>query len=90
MPRMIFAALFLTACGQTEPVIVQQHVPQSLRQPVPVPQRTPVTVNELAAGYVEARTALGTANGRIGAIDCILTAAETGKEAACTDPGPLP
>ncbi|WP_300440413.1 hypothetical protein [uncultured Mameliella sp.] len=59
---------------------MQPHVPQSLRQPVPVPQRTPTTVNELAAGYVEARAALRTANGRISAIDCILTAAEQGTE----------
>lgn len=75
---LIISALCLTACAQTEPIIVQPHVPASLRQPVPVPQRTPKTVNELAAGYVEAREALGTANGRIGAIDCILTAAEQG------------
>lgn len=80
---LIISALFLTACGQTEPIIVQPHVPGSLRQPVPVPQRTPVTVNELAAGYVEARTALGTANGRIAAIDCILTAAEKQEDATC-------
>lgn len=80
MPRLIFAALFLTACGQTEPNIVNPHVPQSLRQPAQVPKRTPTTVNELAAGYVEARTALGTANGRIVAIDCILTAAEKNEE----------
>ncbi|WP_421907277.1 Rz1-like lysis system protein LysC [Mameliella sp.] len=77
---LIISALFLTACGQTELVVVQPHVPGSLRQPVPVPQRTPVTVNDLATGYVEARTALGTANGRIAAIDCILTAAEQSRE----------
>ena len=39
-----------------------------------------IAVNELAAGYVEARAALRTANGRISAIDCILTAAEQGTE----------
>lgn len=74
---LIISALCLTACAQTEPVIVTPHIPAALLQPVAVPVRDVTTVNQLAAGYVEARAALATANGRIGAIACIYEGDET-------------
>lgn len=73
----------LTACERPAPVIVNPHIPAVLRQPVAVPARRVETVNDLAAGYVEARAGLAQANGRIAAVDCILTAAEAGQEAEC-------
>jgi hypothetical protein len=66
-------------------VFVTPHIPAVLRQPVAVPARRIDTVNDLAAGYLEARAGLAQANGRIAATDCILTATETGREPACLE-----
>jgi hypothetical protein len=76
----------LTGCDwltQRETVVVRPHVPASLRQPVTVPARPVETVNDLAAGYLEARNGLATANGRIAAVDCLLTAAEQDADPDC-------
>lgn len=81
-----FALCCLTGCSalsQRETVVVRPHVPVSLRQPVVVPARPVETVNDLAAGYLEARNGLATANGRIAAVDCLLTAAEQDTEPDC-------
>lgn len=81
----IFLALAVAACDRPAPVLVTPHVPAVLRQPVAVPARRIETTNDLAAGYLEARAGLAQANGRIAAVDCLLTAAERGEEPACLD-----
>jgi hypothetical protein len=78
--------LLTTGCDwltQRETVVVRPHVPASLRQPVTVPARRIDTTNDLAAGYLEARSGLATANGRISAVDCLLTAAEQDADPDC-------
>lgn len=83
---IIFASCWvLTGCDRPAPVLVTPHVPAVLRQPVAVPARRIETTNDLAAGYLEARAGLAQANGRIAAVDCLLTAAERGEEPACLD-----
>jgi len=54
-----------------------------LRAPVAIPARPIATAADLAAGYLEARAGLAQANGRIAAVDCILTAAESGADPVC-------
>lgn len=80
----ICCVTFLTACDRPERIVyVTPQVPAIVRTPVAVPARTIDTVQELAAGYLEARSGLATANGRIAAADCILTAAEQGEPPEC-------
>ncbi|MGR3495136.1 Rz1-like lysis system protein LysC [Citreimonas sp.] len=81
----IFAACCaLTACSsQRETAFLVPDVPRDLREPVPEPTGPLRTTGDLATRAVELRAALGTANGRIGAIDCILDAAERGVGPAC-------
>jgi hypothetical protein len=77
-------AVLLTACDRSERIVyVVPPVPGILREPVRTPARQIETANDLAGGYLEARAALATANGRIVAVDCILTAAETDGENDC-------
>ena len=87
-PCLIICAICcLAGCDQSEPVIVSPHIPAVLRQPVAVPARQIDTMNDLAAGYVEARAGLAQANGQIAAVDCILTAAEQGRAPDCNTQG---
>lgn len=80
----IFSAIFLTACDPAERIVyVTPQVPAIVRTPVAVPARSIETAQDLASGYLETRAGLATANGRIAAADCILTAAEQGQEPDC-------
>lgn len=78
------ACSMLAACAEPrETILVTPSVPAALRQPVPVPSGPILTDGDLAVRAIELRAALGTANDRISAIDCILKAAETKRDAAC-------
>lgn len=58
-------------------------VPEQLRSPVETPSRQVDTLSDVALVLADYDQALGTANGRIVAIDCILNGAETGAEVEC-------
>jgi hypothetical protein len=73
----------LTACER--PLVPL--VPESLRQPVQVPDSPVTTTGQLARRAVDLTAAVQNANARIVAIDCILDAAEAGDpDPACTGP----
>lgn len=82
---MICAACWtLTACGERL-VYVTPDVPAELREPVPRPDTPVETLGDLAVRAIELEAALGTANGRLTAIDCILTAAARGTDTICQE-----
>lgn len=70
--------LALAACGDQEPAtrIVLPDVPKTLRTPVQVPDREAQTLRDVGLILTDHVEALGKANGRIVAIDKILTQAE--------------
>ncbi len=77
---MIFAVCLIASCGpETEYRYVTPDVPAELRTPVPVPKRKAETLADVGVILTDHVEALGKANGRIVATDCILTAAETGE-----------
>lgn len=78
----IMSLLFLAAC-QTEYIPVIPDVPIELRTPVSVPDREAATLKDVGIILTDHVQALDTANGRIIATDCILTAAEAGVEPDC-------
>lgn len=73
----------LAGCLPTEYVDVIPDVPADLRQPVTVPERRTETLRDVGLILTDHVEALEVANGRIVAIDCILTAAEDGAEPDC-------
>lgn len=76
--------LMISACNATiEYVPIIPEVPTELRQPVTVPQRRAETLRDVGLLLADHVQALDTANGRIIATDCILTAAEAGVEPDC-------
>ena len=75
---MIFAVCLIASCGpETEYRYVTPDVPAELRTPVPVPKRKAETLADVGVILTDHVEALGKANGKIGAIDEILTCAET-------------
>ena len=82
---VLISTAFLAACAETqiEYVPVVPDVPADLRQPVTVPVRQTDTLRDVALVLTDHVEALETANGRIIATDCILTAAERGTEPDC-------
>ncbi|WP_172978089.1 hypothetical protein [Roseovarius sp. THAF27] len=68
------------SCGpETEIEYITPDVPAELRTPVPVPKRKAETLADVGVILTDHVEALGKANGKIVATDCILTEAETGK-----------
>lgn len=77
----------MAACNPTiEYVRVVPDVPAQLRSPVAVPDRKAETLKDVGLILTDHVEALGRANGQIVAIDCILVAAETGKDQECKGP----
>lgn len=78
---------FLGGCLHSGVVIeyvpVVPVVAAELRQPVEMPDREVAGLASVGIILTDAVEALGTANGRIVAIDCILTAAEKGADPQC-------
>jgi len=58
-------------------------VPEALRAPVLVPDRKAETLADVGLILTDHVEALGTANGRIVSIDCILDAAEAQEDLPC-------
>lgn len=75
MRTTLLTLAFVTLCAgcATETRIIVPDVPEELRTPVPVPDRDPTNVRELALLAAEAITAVQAANSKIAAIDEILT-----------------
>ncbi|MFY0633695.1 MAG: hypothetical protein JXQ91_07780 [Vannielia sp.] len=66
-----------------EYVRVTPDVPDELRQPVEPPKRRVEGLKDVGLVLADQAEALDKANGQIGAIDCILTAAENDVEPTC-------
>lgn len=81
------STVFLAACAATpEYVPVLPDVPAELRRPVEVRPRPVSGLRDVGLVLADHVEALDAANGRIVAIDCILTAAESGGAAEdCAD-----
>lgn len=78
------SALVLSGCQTTTQIeYVIPNVPKDLREPVPLPDRQVETLADVGLVLTDHVEALETANDKIGSIDCILTAAENGKDPAC-------
>lgn len=75
---MISACCLIASCGaKTEYRNVTPDVPAELRTPVPVPERKAETLADVGVILTDHVEALGEANGKIVAIDNILTCAES-------------
>ncbi len=75
---MISALCLIASCGpENEIEYVTPDVPAELRTPVPVPKRKAETLADVGVILTDHVQALGKANGKIVAIDEILTCAET-------------
>lgn len=81
----IILTSFLASCGKprVEYVNVIPEVPAELRTPVAVPARRANTLGDVAVILTDHVAALDAANGKISATDCILTAAEAGRDPDC-------
>lgn len=77
--------LVLAGCLGRTPQIeyVVPVVPEDLRTPVSVPDRSANTLTDVGLILTDHVEALHTANGRIEGIDCILDAAERGQDPRC-------
>ncbi|WP_306130986.1 hypothetical protein [Roseovarius sp. MMSF_3350] len=74
---MIFALCLTASCApKTEIEYITPDVPAELRTPVPVPKRKAETLADVGVILTDHVEALGKANGKIVAIDCILLDAE--------------
>lgn len=84
---LIVSASFLGGC--LKPDVLIEYVPvvpvvsAELRTPVEMPEREVSGLASVGLILTDAVQALDTANGRIVAIDCILTAAEAGADPSC-------
>lgn len=89
---VIISAVLVSGCAADRAVveirIVPPDVPATLRQPVEVPKREVEVLADVGLVLTDHVEALEVANGRITAIDCILTAAESGKSADCDTSSP--
>ena len=83
---IICAILALSGCHWNRPTKIEYvtpDVPKVLREPVAVPNRNADTLADVGLILTDHVEALGKANGRIVATDCILTAAERGETPDC-------
>lgn len=82
--------MFLAGClnpnVRIEYVPVVPDVPKELRTPVALPDRELTGLASVGVILADAIEAVDTANGRIIATDCILTAAEDGVDPVCELP----
>lgn len=83
---MISAAFLTASCGEkVEYRNIIPDVPEELRTPVAVPERRAETLADVGVILSDHVQALDAANGKIVATDCILDAAEAGRDPVCPD-----